>query len=44
VQATEATPALPTDTVTTPSRPEFFMERRLQGRPPASDAESQRAP
>jgi pilus assembly protein CpaC len=44
VQATDAAPALPTDTVTTPSRPEFFMERRLQGRPPASDAEMQRAP
>ena len=44
VQATEAAPALPTDTVTTPSRPEFFMERRLQGRQPASEAETQRAP
>jgi pilus assembly protein CpaC len=44
VQATDAAPALPTDTVTTPSRPEFFMERRLQGRPPAGDAETQRAP
>jgi pilus assembly protein CpaC len=44
VQATDAAPALPTDTVTTPSRPEFFMERRLQGRPPATDAETQRAP
>jgi pilus assembly protein CpaC len=44
VQATEAAPALPTDTVTTPSRPEFFMERRLQGRPPASDAEKKSAP
>jgi pilus assembly protein CpaC len=44
VQATDTAPALPTDTVTTPSRPEFFMERRLQGRPPATDAETQRAP
>jgi pilus assembly protein CpaC len=44
VQATDAAPALPTDTVTTPSRPEFFMERRLQGRPPPTDAETQRAP
>lgn len=44
VQATDAAPALPTDTVTTPSRPEFFMERRLQGRPPANDVEVQRAP
>ena len=44
VQATEAAPALPTDTVITPSRPEFFMERRLQGRPPATDAEKKSAP
>jgi len=44
VQATEAAPALPTDTVTTPSRPEFFMERRLQGRQPASEAETKRVP
>jgi len=44
VQATEAAPALPTDTVTTPSRPEFFMERRLQGRPAATDAEKKSAP
>jgi len=43
VQATVAPPALPTDTVTMPTRPEFFLERRLQGRPPETELDKRRA-
>ena len=38
VQATEAAPALPTDKVSTPTRQEFFLERRLQGRTDPAEA------
>ena len=35
VQATEAAPSLPTDSVLPPTRREFFLENRLQGSKPA---------
>ena len=35
VQATEAAPSLPTDSVLPPTRREFFLENRLQGTKPA---------
>ncbi len=35
VQATEAAPSLPTDSVLPPTRREFFLENRLQGAKPA---------
>ncbi len=34
VQATEAPPSLPTDTVLPPTRREFFIDNKLQGAPP----------
>ena len=37
VQATEAAPSLPTDSVLPPTRREFFLENRLQGSQPAGD-------